>query len=127
MTTWQAVAKADYQKVQSPEFVGKCATDTILHGIPSKRTAPHTKAVADAFRLLRTAWNWVQQRRAEQMTSRRLRVAETISLGEKRFVSIVQVDGAQYLIGGSASSVQLLAVLDQAPSVGNLRSVAVDQ
>ena len=46
------------------------------------------------------------------MSSRRLRVAETISLGEKRSVSIVQVDGAQYLIGSSVNSVQLLAVLD---------------
>jgi flagellar biogenesis protein FliO len=50
-----------------------------------------------------------------QTSSRRLRVAETVSLGEKRFVSIVQVDGAQFLIGGSATEIQLLANLNPQP------------
>jgi flagellar biogenesis protein FliO len=43
---------------------------------------------------------------------RRLRVAETVSLGEKRFVSILQVDGEQFLVGGSSSNVVLLAKLE---------------
>lgn len=48
---------------------------------------------------------------------RRLRVAETVSLGEKRFVSILQVDGEQFLVGGSPSSVVLLAKLEGKPEV----------
>ena len=40
---------------------------------------------------------------------RRLRVSETISLGEKRFLSIVEVDGQDFLIGGGATGVALLA------------------
>jgi flagellar biogenesis protein FliO len=59
------------------------------------------------------AYRWLDQKRTQQSSMRRLRVAETISLGEKRFVSIVQVDGAQYLIGGAAGNVSLLAVLDK--------------
>ncbi len=43
--------------------------------------------------------------------SRRLRVNETVSLGDKRFVSIVAVDGVDYLIGGGAASVALLTRL----------------
>jgi len=33
-------------------------------------------------------------------------------MGEKRFVSIIEVNGAQYLIGGAANQISLLAVLD---------------
>lgn len=77
----------------------------------SRRTHPNT--LRTAFALLRSAWQWLERKRTQQLTSRRLRVAETVSLGEKRSVSIVQVDGAQFLIGSSASSVQLLAVLDR--------------
>lgn len=32
--------------------------------------------------------------------TRRLKVCETVSLGEKRFVSIVEVDGVSLLVGG---------------------------
>ena len=63
----------------------------------------------------------LKAKRTQQLASRRLRVAETISLGEKRSVSIVQVDGAQYLIGCSTGSVQLLVVLDK-PDAGVTRS-----
>jgi flagellar biogenesis protein FliO len=45
--------------------------------------------------------------------SRRLSVTETVSLGEKRFVSILCVDGEQFLLGGSPSNVVLLAKLDK--------------
>jgi flagellar biogenesis protein FliO len=62
---------------------------------------------------LQAGWKWLERKRTQQLASRRLRLAETISLGEKRSVSIVQVDGAQFLIGCSAGSVQLLAVLDK--------------
>lgn len=62
---------------------------------------------------LQSGWRWLERKRSQQLSARRLRLTETISLGEKRSVSIVQVDGAQYLIGCSASSVQLLAVLNK--------------
>ncbi len=48
-------------------------------------------------------------------TARRLRVAETISLGEKRFVAIVAVEGKEFLIGGGAAGMSLLAELESAP------------
>src|SRR6185312_2584281 len=65
------------------------------------------------FERVQSVWKWLAHKRSLQMAAKRLRVAETIQLGEKRFVSILQVDGAQYLIGGAAGSVQLLAVLDK--------------
>lgn len=45
--------------------------------------------------------------------SRRLTVSETVSLGEKRFVSILCVDGEQFLVGGSSSNIVLLAKLEK--------------
>ena len=48
--------------------------------------------------------------------SRRLSVSETVSLGEKRFVSILCVDGEQFLVGGSSSNVVLLAKLENGHS-----------
>ena len=60
-------------------------------------------------------WNWLTRQSRGVLArgiSRRLKVAETVSLGEKRFVSILQVDGEQFLVGGSPSSIVLLAKLE---------------
>ena len=46
---------------------------------------------------------------------RRLRLCESLSLGEKRFVAVIQYEGQQFLIGGGASSLNLLARLGEAP------------
>lgn len=46
-------------------------------------------------------------------TTKRLRVAETLSLGEKRFVAILKVDGCDFLIGGGTSGVSLLAHMEK--------------
>src|SRR5205807_3701790 len=44
---------------------------------------------------------------------RQLVVKETVSLGEKRFVSILEVDGERLLIGGGVNTVRLLKRLDR--------------
>ncbi|MGB8771254.1 MAG: flagellar biosynthetic protein FliO [Candidatus Korobacteraceae bacterium] len=46
---------------------------------------------------------------------RRLRLCESLSLGEKRFVAVIQYEGQQFLVGGGASSLSLLARLGEAP------------
>jgi flagellar biogenesis protein FliO len=46
---------------------------------------------------------------------RRLRTLETLSLGNKRTISLVQVDGQDFLIGGTANSLVLLAKLEAGP------------
>jgi flagellar biogenesis protein FliO len=38
-----------------------------------------------------------------------MRVAESIPLGEKRFVALLTVDGREFLIGGGSSGVSLLS------------------
>jgi len=63
---------------------------------------------------------WLQQKSYAQLAAKRLRVCETTSLGEKRFVAIVQVDGRQFLVGGGQSGVSLLAALDSVESFPEL-------
>jgi flagellar biogenesis protein FliO len=43
---------------------------------------------------------------------RRLRLSETLSLGEKRFLAVVQFQHQEFLVGGTGNSIALLARLD---------------
>jgi flagellar biogenesis protein FliO len=54
---------------------------------------------------------WLEARRHARFSDRRLRVAETVSLGEKRFVAVVQVDGRHFLLAGGPTNIVLLAQL----------------
>jgi hypothetical protein len=59
------------------------------------------------------AWSFLNRKCALSAT-KQLRVAETVSLGEKRFVAVVHVAGQKFLIGGGAQGVSLLTQLDGA-------------
>jgi len=61
---------------------------------------------------LSVVWNWTLQKLKSQQGKKRLRVCESVSLGEKRFLAVIQVDGEQFLVGGSSSSVATLARLE---------------
>ena len=71
------------------------------------QNAVQTRASGFLSKLL----TWLRSRYAQRPV-RKLRVSETVSLGEKRFVAILQVDDRKYLIGGGASNVALLTALD---------------
>ncbi len=66
--------------------------------------------------LIRTwrALQWVLRRVRVQQARRSLRVCENVSLGDKRFVAVIQVDEERFLIGGSSSSMSLLSRLQEA-------------
>lgn len=68
------------------------------------------------WRRLRQALPAVRVRRAP----RRLRLCESVALGEKRIVAVVQYEGQKFLIGGSAHSVNLLARLGEGPDFSEL-------
>lgn len=66
------------------------------------------------FASVTKAWSWLAalpRVGGLQGKKRRLQVKETISLGEKRFVSILEVDGQSLLIGGGAETICLLATM----------------
>lgn len=88
----------------------------------SKAFSADRTSATDVVRVLRASllsvWRWLTRYSSGILTRsvpRRLRVAETVSLSERRFVSILQVDGEQFLIGGSPSSIVLLAKLEGKP------------
>jgi Flagellar biosynthesis protein, FliO len=60
--------------------------------------------------MLVRAWSWLQKNN-KFAAVKQLRVSETVSLGEKRFVALVDIDGQKFLIGGGSSGVSLLTAL----------------
>ena len=44
-------------------------------------------------------------------SAHRLRLSETLSLGEKRFLAVVQFQQQEFLVGGTGNSIALLAKL----------------
>lgn len=104
MSLWQNVSHAE-----SHPFSFHLERATKESGNPRSVNPRGTMWTAASY--LRSSWQWLQRTRAAQTAARRLRVTETISLGEKRFLSIVQVDDTHFLIGTSATNVQLLAQL----------------
>jgi flagellar biogenesis protein FliO len=89
-------------------------------GVPRAQASGGSEAASMALRgyatMLRTVgnagWGWLQAQQKRRAGGRRLRVIETVSLGEKRFAALLAVDGAEFLIGGSGSSVALLASVE---------------
>jgi len=63
---------------------------------------------------LQKAFSWLRNVHP-QGKEKRLRVSETVSLGEKRFIAILQVEDRKFLIGGSSSNVAILTQLDVEP------------
>jgi hypothetical protein len=59
---------------------------------------------------VRAGWQWLT-RRCRVGEPRRLRLFETLSLGEKRFVAIVEFENQRFLLGGTPNSLVLLAAL----------------
>jgi flagellar biogenesis protein FliO len=64
------------------------------------------------------AWRNLLDRTAEltRRTPRSLVLRETLSLGEKRFVALIECDGRRFLIGGSGQSINLLSNLPEQTS-----------
>jgi len=48
--------------------------------------------------------------------SRQLRLRETLTLGERRFIAVVEFEGQKFLIAGTGSSVAMLTALPSAAS-----------
>ena len=91
---------------------------TMLFPVDADGDSPRT--LHNAIGLLSRAWRWIRARRISRSSPRRLQVDASVSLGEKRFVAVIQVDGLQFLIGGGATNVALLAELGRKESFGEV-------
>ena len=88
--------------------------------LPVEADGESSRTLQSAIGLLSRAWRWIRARRISRSSTRRLQVEASVSLGEKRFVAVIQVDGLQFLIGGGASNVTLLAELGRKESFGEV-------
>ena len=60
---------------------------------------------------------WERVAHLRKHTPRRLRLLESLSLGERRFVALIELEQSRFLVGGTASSLVLLAALGQKPDI----------
>jgi hypothetical protein len=112
LTTGISIAKKEAAKPQEPEQPAQEA---------EVKTAP---AQPLGGGLLIRGWAWLKKNN-KFAAVKQLRVAETISLGEKRFVSVIHVDGQKFLIGGGSSGVTLLTQLGAAQAAADsLQTIA---
>jgi flagellar biogenesis protein FliO len=112
MKKWQRIIAAISQSPQALAQLRSGGGDNFATEVQTDSGTTLT-LLRPIVQFLEVVWVWLVSKRTQQLAARRLRVAETISLGEKRFISILQVDGAQFLIGGAAGSVSLLAILNR--------------
>jgi flagellar biogenesis protein FliO len=54
---------------------------------------------------------WERVLRLTRRTPKRLRLCESLPLGERRFVAVVEFEAARFLVGGTPSSLVLLSRL----------------
>jgi len=57
---------------------------------------------------------WHGLLRISRRAPRRLRLCESLPLGDRRFVAVVEFDQARFLVGGTSASLVLLARLESA-------------
>src|SRR5690348_14592575 len=82
-----------------------------LMKLPASALSQSTRALRRVRSLMEAGCRWVVRQQQSRSCARRLRLEETISLGQKRFLALVQVDGQRLLVGGGATEVTLLANL----------------
>lgn len=73
---------------------------------------------------LARGWAWLNSK-YKTTAGKRLRLSEVVSLGDKRFVALVKVEGREFLIGGAASGLSLLASLEGAEGAAKARHPAM--
>lgn len=69
----------------------------------------------------------VRGRLAAYRPPRRMRLCETLSLGDKRFLAIVTVDQQQFLLSACANSIGVLAQVSQPTSFQQIVQQCCDQ
>jgi hypothetical protein len=84
---------------------------TVLRDVNRKRTAA-SPAQSDLWRRARSLWE--RMLRWSHHAPRRLRLCESLPLGERRFVAVVEFERSRFLVGGTSASLVLLARLGNA-------------
>ncbi len=98
--------------------ISEVPLNLLQHSENSQATSSRASLPRITWRVLRqvvgwlaVGWNRARHRVRFEQRRKRLRLCESLSLGEKRFVAVIEVDGEQILVGGGASGVATLARL----------------
>ncbi len=84
-----------------------------LDGCGGPRPAARRRDPESWIQVVRAGCSWLN-RRWKTGAARRLRLDETLPLGEKRFVAVIEFEQQRFLVGGAANCVVLLAWLPAA-------------
>jgi len=80
-------------------------------GRSKKEVGPGSPAGMErAIRLARVFWRRLRHWRPRP--ARQLRLCESLPLGERRFVAVIEFEQSRFLVGGTAASLCLLATLN---------------
>jgi flagellar biogenesis protein FliO len=79
-------------------------------------TPAKPKSLLEGFRTVLTHFLSLGGKISVQRRKNDLRLCETLSLGDKRFLAVVLVDQQKFLVGGAGNSVALLAKLSSSTS-----------
>ncbi len=101
------------------EAAGAQPLQSSIAQVAVKKQPKQVQAQLPSNGLLTRGVRWMQQK---GRSKKRMQMIETVSLGEKRFVALVKVDGREFLLGGAPSSVGMLADLG-AHGLGDLLSL----
>ena len=109
---WLAQNQVKPQKRQpaSPNFKVKIKLPSFSRPAQSAQHVQSARSQRPPSGLLAHVCGWVRAKYSMSVT-KRLRVSEIVSLGEKRFVAVVCLEGREFLVGGGASGVSLLTQL----------------
>lgn len=118
-TSYEAFAGRIVLKAPSRE-AGTASPQAVLAQQTLRRSADLlARAAKAALATLARGGSWALGVVKTRQTKKRLRLCDTLSLGEKRFIAVVQIDGEQFLVGGSSTSISMLAQL-QAPTFSSV-------
>jgi len=91
------------------------ASEAIFEAGNKSLTAAHAAQPIHWWLRARTLWERLL--RLARRPQRRLRLCESLPLGERRFVAVVEFEQERFLVGGTSASLILLAHLDNSAGV----------
>jgi flagellar biogenesis protein FliO len=89
-----------------------------------QKMPPMARALCD---VLSKIFSTTQKVFTAKRAPKQLRVCESVSLGDKRFVAVIQVDQERFLIGGAANSIAMLTRLQETVSFASTMKGLTDE
>lgn len=91
----------------------KSATQIFSFEAPKRRkrrTRRNSSILSSLHSAISKSLDWIRTRQLAR-NPRKLKLLESVSLGDKRFAAVLEYEGLRFLVGGAPQSVQLLTPL----------------